>query len=120
MFAHDVHVSLAVVTVVVMAVTAIEAAVRMVTGRPPGRFSAATSTITVVVVGMTAAGGLAMLTSGKRPGEFLHFIYAAVVFALIPFGDSLAARADPRRRAVARLLAALVALGVIARLFATG
>jgi hypothetical protein len=120
LFAHDLHVSLAVATVVVVAVAAVEAAARIVTGRPPGRIAAAISAITLVVVGMAAAGGLALLARGERPREFLHFIYAAFVFVLLPLGDSLAARADPRRRAVARLLSAVVAVGVITRLFATG
>jgi len=114
------HVSLAVATYAIVAVAAIEAAVRVVTGRPPGRFSAAMTAITLVVVGMTAAGGLAILTRGERPREFLHFIYAVLVFALIPLGDSLTARASARGRAMTRLLAALLALIVIVRLFATG
>jgi hypothetical protein len=120
-FAHDLHVGLAVATVVALAVAAVEAAVRLFTARPPGRFSAAISPITLVVVGMTAAGGLAMLARGERPREFLHFIYAAVAFVLIPLGDSLSApSAPPRRRAAVRFFSAVVALGVVARLFATG
>jgi len=39
---------------------------------------------------------------------------------LVPLADSLTAQASPRRRALARFLGALVAAGVIARLFATG
>lgn len=120
MFAHDLHLSLATATVVAVVVAAIEAAGRGLTGRPPGRFSAAMSAIVVVVVGMTAGGGLAMLARGQRPSEFLHFVYAALALGLIPVGDSLTARAKPRGRAWARLLSALVVLGVIARLFATG
>ncbi len=78
------------------------------------------SAIVVIGVGVTAAGGLAMLARGERPREFLHYVYAALAFGLIPIGDSLAARASPRRRAAARFLAVLVALGVVTRLFATG
>jgi hypothetical protein len=120
LFAHDLHVTLAVGTVAALAVAAIEAGARALTGRPPGRFSAAMSAIVVIGVGVTAAGGLAMLARGERPKELLHFLYAALAFVLIPIGDSLAARASPRRRAAARFLAALVALGVVARLFGTG
>jgi hypothetical protein len=39
---------------------------------------------------------------------------------LVPLADALTARAKPRRRALARLLGALVAVVVIVRLFATG
>jgi hypothetical protein len=119
-FAHNLHVSLAAATVFALVIAAIEAAWRMVTGGPPGRFSSAISAVTLVMLGMTAAGGLAMLVRGEPPREFLHFIYAAVAFVLIPFGDSVTARVVPRRRAAARLLAAVVGLGVIARLFGTG
>jgi hypothetical protein len=118
LFAHDLHVALAVATLVAMVVVAVEAALRAISGRAPGRFSGAISTIAVVAVAMTAAGGLAILTRGERPKEFLHFVYATVAF--VPMGDSLTAAACPRRRALARLLAALIALGVIARLFGTG
>jgi hypothetical protein len=120
LFAHDLHVALAAATVGAMVFVAIEAAIRVVSARPPGRFAAAASAIVLVVVGMTAAGGLAILTRGERPKELLHFAYAAFAFVLIPFGDALTPRAAPRRRAAARLLFAVVALGVIARLFATG
>jgi hypothetical protein len=82
--------------------------------------SRALSATVVIAFGMTAAGGLAMLVRGERPRESLHLVYAALAFALLPLGDSLAARAQPRRRAMARLLAAVLTLGVIARLFATG
>lgn len=61
-----------------------------------------------------------MLARGQRPTESLHFVYAALAFGLIPFGHSLTVHAKPRRRAGARLVSALVVLGVIARLFATG
>jgi hypothetical protein len=120
LFAHDLHVSFAVATVVAVGVAAVEAAVRALLARSPGRYSAATSGIALVLLGMTAAAGLAMLVRGERPKEFLHFIYAALAFAVIPLADSLVARASFRRRAVTRLLASLVTLAVLARLFATG
>jgi hypothetical protein len=119
-FARDLHVVLALVSVVAMAGVAVEGAGRAFLRRPPGRFAAATRGAAVVVVGMTMAGGVAMLVRGDRPGELLHFVYSVLALALVPFADSLAAHASPRRRGLARLLGALVALGVIARLFATG
>jgi hypothetical protein len=47
-------------------------------------------------------------------------VYALLAVGLAPLADSLTARASPLRRALARLGGALVAAGVIARLFATG
>lgn len=120
MFGRDLHVILATATVVTVAGVAVEAAVRVATGHPPGRLSAVASSIVLVIVGMTAAGGLALLARDARPEEPLHFIYAALAFVLVPLGDSLGMHTTPRRRAVFRLVAAIATLGVIARLFATG
>jgi hypothetical protein len=119
-FAHDLHISLAAATVVALLVAVAEALGRIVRGTPPSRWSAAMSAIAVVVIGMTAAGGLAMLALGQRPRESLHLVYAVVASVLVPLGDSLSVGANPRRRALARLMATLVTLGVVARLFATG
>jgi hypothetical protein len=120
MFAHDLHLLLAFASLTAMAVVAGEGAVRLVRARPPGRVASAGSGVVGVLLGMTAAGGLALLLGGQRPTEWLHLVYALLAFGLVPLADSLAAQASPRRRAVARLLGALVALVVLARLFATG
>jgi hypothetical protein len=120
MFAHDLHLLLALASLAVMVLVAGEAAVRLVRAQPPGRLAAAGSGAVTILLGMAAAGGLALLLDGQRPKEWLHLVYALLAFALVPLADSLAAQATPRRRAVARLLGALVALVVLARLFATG
>jgi hypothetical protein len=119
-FAHDVHLALALASLAVMLLVAGEGAVRLVRPRPPGRVASVGSGVVLVLVAMTAAGGLALLLGGQRPREWLHLVYALLAFAMVPLADSLAAKASPRRRALARLLGALVAMGVIARLFATG
>jgi hypothetical protein len=119
-FAHDLHLLLALASLAAMALVAAEGAVRLARPRPPGRAAAAGLGAAVIVLGMAAAGGLALLLGGHRPAEWLHLVYALLAFALVPLADSLAVQASPRRRAVARLLGALVALVVIARLFATG
>jgi hypothetical protein len=120
MFAHDLHLLLALASLAAMTVVAGEGAVRLVRPRPPGRAAAAVLGAAAIVLGMAAAGGLALLAGGHRPAEWLHLVYALLAFGLVPLADSLAALASPRRRALARLGGALVALGVIARLFATG
>ena len=120
MFAHDLHLTLALASLAVMALVAVEGAVRLVRAQPPGRLAAAGSGAVTILVGMTAAGGLALLAGGRRPHEWLHLVYALVALALVPLADSLAAQEDPRRQALARLLGTLVAAVVILRLFATG
>jgi hypothetical protein len=119
-FAHDLHLLLALASLAAMLGVAGEGAVRLVRPRPPGRAAAAGATAAVILLGMTAAGGLALLLGGNRPKEFLHLVYALLAFGLVPLADSLAAQASSRRRALARLAGALVAAGVIARLFVTG
>lgn len=69
---------------------------------------------------VTAAGGLGLLAGGARPREVLHFVYAVIAIGAIPVAGSLASRAEPRRRAIATFVGALVALVVILRLFGTG
>jgi hypothetical protein len=120
MFSHDLHVLLALASMAAIGLVAIEGAVRLVRARPPARAASVGLSAVVILLGMTAAGGLALLAGGHRPREFLHLVYALLAFGLIPLADSLTAQASPRRRALARLGGALVAAGVIARLFATG
>jgi hypothetical protein len=120
MFAHDLHVALAWATASAMAAIALEAGVRTLRGRGPGRLAEAGLGVALVLIGMTAAAGLAMLVRGERPSEWLHFLYTILVFGLIPMADSFTARAAPRARGLARLAGAMVALVVIARLFSTG
>ncbi len=121
MFAHDLHLTLALASLAAMLLVAAEGAARLVRASPPGRLAAAGSGAVGVLLGMTAAGGLALLLGGRRPTEtLLHLVYALLAFGLVPLADSLVAQAGPRRRALARLLGGLVAAVVIVRLFATG
>lgn len=120
MFAEDVHLTLAWTTAVAMTVVALEACVRMVRGRRPGRFAQVGLGLALVLIGMSVAAGLAMLVRGGRPRESLHYLYAILAFGLVPIADTFAVRAPARWKGLARLAGALVALGVIARLFATG
>jgi hypothetical protein len=119
-FARDLHLLLALASLAAMVGVAAEGAVRLVRARPPGRAAAAGSGVVAILLGMAAAGGLALLAGGHRPRELLHLVYALLAFGLVPLADALAAKARPRRRALARLGGALVAAGVIVRLFATG
>ena len=120
MFAHDLHLLLALASLAIMALVAGEAAVRLVRAQPPGRLAGVGSGAVTILLAMAAAGGLALLLGGHRPAEWLHLVYALVAFGLVPLADSLVAQASPRRQALARLLGALVAAVVILRLFATG
>jgi hypothetical protein len=120
-FARDLHLTLALASLAAMVLVVIEGTVRLVRASPPGKLAAVGSGVVAILLGMTAAGGLALLLGGRRPTEtWLHLVYALLAFGLVPLADALTVQAGPRRRALARLLGALVALAVIARLFATG
>jgi hypothetical protein len=119
-FAHDLHVILALASLAAMVLVAAEGAVRLVSARPPGRLAAAGAGAVTILLAMTSAGGLALLLGGRRPTEWLHLVYGLLAFGLVPLADSLTSQASPRRRALARLLGALIAAVVIIRLFATG
>ncbi|MGZ6213481.1 MAG: hypothetical protein ACXWMG_00845 [Candidatus Limnocylindria bacterium] len=101
-------------------VVGVEAILRLRQGSAAGTTAARLEGIALVVVAVTAAGGLGLLVGGARPRELLHFVYGFVAIAALPLTTTLSAGWAPRRRAVAALLGALVALVAILRLFATG
>ncbi len=120
MFAHDLHVALASVTLLGFTAAAVEGGVRAVHGHHPGRPARAGLNVAVVLVGMTAAAGLAMLVRGERPREWLHVLYALLAFGMVPAMDSMALHAGARAKGWARFAGGVVALAVVVRLFATG
>jgi hypothetical protein len=120
MFSQDLHNLLGLLSVVAMGGVAVEAGVRTTTGAVPGRWADRAGTILVLLVVVTAAGGVALLLGGYRPHEMLHIIYAALFLATVPVADSLVRQRAPRARGGARLLGALVGLGIAFRLFTTG
>jgi len=83
---------------------------------PAGRFEA----LFLIVLGASIAGGLGLLAGGGRPGEVLHFVYAIVALGALPVANSLAKRTGSRAQGLTTLVAAVVTLAVIARLFGTG
>jgi hypothetical protein len=121
MFATDLHLLLAGLTVLAVTAATAEGAVRAVRRRPAGTAAARTRAAVLMAVGTTAAGGLALLASGHSPREWLHLVYTALAFGLVPVSDTAAAslRSD-RAKALARFGGGVVALVVVVRLYATG
>ena len=99
MFAEDVHLTLAWTAAVAMTVVALEACVRMVRGRRPGRFAQVGLGLALVLIGMSVAAGLAMLVQqglaedpfngavygfrGRRAGLIKLLWYAGVGLCLL-------------------------------------
>src|SRR6266571_232994 len=119
MFAHDLHLLLAWATAIAAFAVASEACARTILRKAPDRLARVGLNLVLVLIGMTAAAGLAMLVRSERPKELLHLLYAILAFALVQVAENLAAHRTPRLQGLARLLGALITLGVIARLFAT-
>jgi len=120
-FARDLHVLLAILTMLSVVIGTLEGAVRAVRGRPAGIAADRTRTAVVFSVVLTAAAGLALLVGGHRPHEWLHIIYVVLALGLMPVADNAATmlRSD-RGKALTRVGGGLVSLVVVTRLFATG
>lgn len=114
------HLYLAFAGAAAMVLVALEGTVRAWLKRAPGRLSAWVSALAMLALMITIGGGLGLFVRGARPREFLHFIYAVLALATIPFVDALTSKASPRMQGLATMLGALVALVVIWRLFSTG
>jgi hypothetical protein len=98
----------------------LEAGWRAARGAAPGVAASRLDSLVLLFLGVTIAAGLGLLVGGARPAELLHFVYAVVAIGVMPVAASFTASWVPRRRAIATLVAALIALVVILRLFATG
>ena len=103
-----------------MALAGLEAGWRATRGSAPGLAASRLDSLVLLLLGLTIAAGLGLLVGGARPRELLHFVYAVVAIGAMPIAASFTGSWQPRSRAIAALVAALIALVVIVRLFATG
>ncbi len=117
---HTLHLFLAFVSAVVVALAGLEAGLRLVRNRKPGTNASRLSQCVLLILGVTAASGLGMFVGGARPHELLHLLYAGLAFSAIPVTDLLAGRLSPRARGLASTVAALIGLVLLVRLFMTG
>jgi hypothetical protein len=114
------HLWLAVASVLILVLAGLEAAQRAWRRAPPGQFASRFEGLTLLAVGIAAGGGLGLLVGGARPHEMLHLVYAVIAFAALPIAAGLARQASARTRGLASLAGSLIALVVVARLFGTG
>jgi hypothetical protein len=114
------HLALALASIAGMLLTGVEAGTRAWRDVPPGRLANRLITLSVLLLGIASAGGLGLLAGGASPSEGLHLVYAALAFAILPLTASLFGTASSRARGIATTVGAIVALGIIVRLFQTG
>jgi hypothetical protein len=121
MFARDLHVILAIFTIITALAATIEGCIRAIKGSPEGIAAIKTRSAVLLSVAMTATAGLGLLVTGHSPHEWLHLVYASLAFGLIPVADNAASSLDSNRgKALSRFGGGIVCLVVLTRLFATG
>lgn len=115
------HVLLAILTTASVLIATAEGLVRVVRKTPAGDAAWRTLVAVLVSAGVTAVAGVALLISGEHPKEWLHLLYAALAFGLIPFADNASiSLPNNRTRGLYRVVGGLVCLIVLTRLFVTG
>lgn len=115
------HIALALATTLTVLAATIEGAFRVFNKRPAGDAAFRTLIGVMISTAITALAGVALLISGKHPKEWLHLLYAALAFGLIPFSDNASRSLRTERgRGLYRLLGGLVCLLILTRLFVTG
>jgi len=121
MLLKDLHVWLAILTTAIVLVATLEGAVRMVRGVPAGEAAFRTLVAVLFSVVVTALVGVGLIITGHRPKEWLHLLYVALAFGLIPFADNASTSLRSNRtRGLYRFGGGVVCLLVLTRLFVTG
>jgi len=115
------HIALAILTTLTVLAATVEGAVRAIRKSPAGDIAFRTLVAVLISVVVTALAGVALLISGEHPKEWLHLLYAALAFGLIPFADNASRSLNSdRNRGLYRLGGGIVCLLVLTRLFVTG
>ena len=117
----NLHIALAILTTLSVLSATIEGAARMAHKTPAGIAAWRTLVAVLVSAGVTALAGVALLISGEHPKEWLHLLYAALAFGLIPLADNASiSLQNNRTRGLYRFVGGLVCLIILTRLFVTG
>jgi hypothetical protein len=88
--------------------------------RAPSRASSTLETVALIAILVTAAGGLGLLTGGSGPHDSLHLLYGVLALGALPVAGTFSRNASLRRAALIALVARVVLLVVLLRLFQTG
>jgi hypothetical protein len=115
------HVVLAILTTLSVISAMLEGVIRATRKSPAGDAAWRTLVAVLISAGVTALAGIALLISGEHPKEWLHLLYAALAFGLIPFADNASISvSNNRTRGLYRFVGGLVCLVILTRLFVTG
>lgn len=115
------HVLLATFATVAIIAATVEGGARWIRNKPAGDAAWRTLLAVLISSGATILAGIALLITGEHPKEWLHLLYAALAFGLVPFADNASISIpNNRTRGIYRVVGGLVCLIVITRLFLTG
>lgn len=115
------HIALAILTSLSVLAATAEGSVRVIRKTPAGNAAWRTLVAVLISAGVTALAGVALLISGEHPKEWLHLLYAALAFGLIPLADNASISLPSNRtRGVYRAVGGLLCLVILSRLFVTG
>lgn len=115
----ELHLLLAEVALALVALAAIWSAAAVILRRDPGRLYLV-NLIWVVIVLVAAAGfGALMLATGRGPRDGLHVLYGVLAVAALPVAAAVAGDRPARDRAVVGLIAVIVLIILVLRLFQT-
>jgi hypothetical protein len=118
--AAQLHLWLAVACALLIAAAGAEAAVRLFRRTAPGRLAERVDQVVLLALVVTSAGGLGVVAGGGSPQSSLHYVYSVVALGLLPLVSTFTRGRSARVRASATLVASIVALVVVWRLFQTG
>jgi hypothetical protein len=118
--AAQLHLWLAVACALLVTAAGVEALWRMVRRAPPAVLAQRIDQSVLLALVITSAGGLGVVSAGGGPANSLHYVYTVVALGLLPLASTFTRGRSDRVRAGATLIAAIVALVVVLRLFQTG
>ena len=117
----ELHIWFAILTTLTVLIATVEGAVRAIRQSPAGPATSRTGIAVLISVGLAAAAGVALLITHHHPKEWLHLLYAALAFGLIPFADNASISLETnRKKGLYRFAGGVVCLLVLTRLFVTG
>ncbi len=114
------HTLLAEVALALALIGAIWSAGLLVAGRPPGRLYIVNLVWVVIVLIASAVVGLLVLVTASGPRDPLHFVYAVLSMVALPIAAAVGSDRPARQRLAVGLVALVVLLILILRLFQTG
>jgi hypothetical protein len=115
-----VHLVVAEVALVLVALATAWSAVLLVGRRLPGRYFTVNLGWTVVAIACAALLGAGVLLTEGAPHDALHLLYGALALVALPLSAVLAARRPVGQRALVMTVGTVVLLILVLRLFQTG